>query len=162
MYNMVSIEGVKPMKVLFLKDVPNVALSGEIKEVSDGYARNFLIPLKNAVAATPDVQRQYEARQRAEKKLAAEQEASLRKLAEQLEGKIVPIKAKTGGGTKLYGSITSADVAAGLLEITGIDVDKRKIEMPDAIRQIGTHEVIIKLGRDFAPRIKVEVSGEEK
>jgi large subunit ribosomal protein L9 len=149
------------MKVLFLKDVPNVAHAGEIKEVSDGYARNFLIPLKNAVAATPDVQRQYEARQRAEKKQLAEQDASLRKLAGQLEGKTVPIKAKTGGGTKLYGSITSADIAAGLLKVTGIDIDKRKIEMPDGIRQLGTYEVGIKLGRDVTPKIKVEVSGEE-
>jgi large subunit ribosomal protein L9 len=149
------------MKVLFLKDVPNVARSGEIKEVSDGYARNFLIPLKNAVAATPDVQRQYEARQRAEKKQMAEQEASLRKLAEQLEGKIVPIKAKTGGGTKLYGSITSADIAAGLLKVTGIDIDKRKIDMAEGIRQVGSYEVGIKLGRDVTPKIKVEVSGGE-
>jgi len=149
------------MKVLFLKDVPNVAHAGEIKEVSDGYARNFLIPLKNAVAATPDVQRQYEARQRAEKKQLAEQEASLRKLAGLLEGKTVPIKAKTGGGTKLYGSITSADIAAGLLKVTGIEIDKRKIEMPDGIRQLGTYEVGIKLGRDVTPKIKVEVSDEE-
>ena len=149
------------MKVLFLKDVPNVARSGEIKEVSDGYARNFLIPLKNAVAATPDVQRQYEARQRAEKKQQAEQEASLHKLAAQLEGKTVPIKAKTGGGTKLYGSITSADIAAGLLEATGIDIDKRKIDLPDGIRQTGTFEVAIKLGRDVTPKIKVKVSGVE-
>jgi large subunit ribosomal protein L9 len=149
------------MKVLFLKDVPNVAHAGEIKEVSDGYARNFLIPLKNAVAATPDVQRQYEARQRAEKKQLAEQEASLRKLAGLLEGKTVPITAKTGGGTKLYGSITSADIAAGLLKVTGIEIDKRKIEMPDGIRQLGTYEVGIKLGRDVTPKIKVKVSDEE-
>ena len=142
------------MKVLFLKDVPNVAHAGEIKEVSDGYARNFLIPLKNAVAATPDVQRQYEARQRAEKKQLAEQEAGLRKLAGLLEGKTVPIKAKTGGGTKLYGSITSADIAAGLLKVTGIEIDKRKIEMPDGIRQLGTYEVGIKLGRDVPPKSK--------
>ncbi len=149
------------MKVLFLKDVPNVARSGEIKEVADGYARNFLIPLKNAVAATPDVQRQYEARQRAEKKQVAEQEAGLRKLAGQLEGKIVSIKAKTGGGTKLYGSVTSADIAAGLLAVTGIDIDKRKIELPDGIRQLGMYEAAIKLGRDITPRIKIKVSSEE-
>jgi large subunit ribosomal protein L9 len=149
------------MKVLFLKDIPNVGKTGEIKDVSEGYARNFLIPKKVAIVATPDVQHQFEAQQRAEKKREAELEAEMRKLATRIEGKIITIRGKTGGGTKLYGSITTADIAAQLSVLAGTEIDKRKIEMPEAIRQVGIYEIAIKFDRDIVPKIKVKVTGEE-
>ncbi len=149
------------MKVLFLKDVQNVGKTGEIKEVSDGYARNFLIPKKIAIVATQDVQEQFEAHKRTEKKKQAALEAEMRRLAASIEGKIISIKGKTGGGTKLYGSITSADIATRLSALAGTEIDKRKIEMPEAIRQVGTYEISVKFDRDIAPKIKVNVTGEE-
>jgi large subunit ribosomal protein L9 len=149
------------MKVLFLKDIPNVGKKGEIKDVSEGYARNFLIPKKVAIIATQDVQNQFEAQQRAEKKRESEQEAEMRQLARRLEGKIITIIGKTGGGTKLYGSITAADIAAQLSVLAGTDIDRRKVEMPEAIRQVGTYEIAIRFDRNIMPKIKVKVTGEE-
>lgn len=149
------------MKVLFLKDVKNVGKAGEIKEVSEGYARNFLIPKKLAVVATQNVQKQSEAHQHAEEKRQVQLEEQLRQLASNIEGQVIEIKGKTGGGTKLYGSITSADIAAKLSVIAGTQIDKRKIEMPEPIRQIGNYEITVRFDHDIAPKIKINVTGEE-
>jgi large subunit ribosomal protein L9 len=144
------------MKVIFLKDVVNVAKAGEIKEVSDGYAANLLLPRKLAIKATPDVLGQLEARQRAEAKRQAEGDAVLKAQAGKLAGKVITLKAKTGGGSKLYGSITTSDVASELKK-AGYDIDKRKIELPDNIRSLGIYDTVIKLGRDVSATIKVKV-----
>jgi large subunit ribosomal protein L9 len=146
------------MKVIFLQDVPNVAQAGEVKEVADGYGRNFLIPKKLAALANPQAISQAETRaQKMEARLTAE----LEELASQLEGKEVSLKAKAGAKDRLYGSITSADIAAELNNITGLDIDKRKIELDEPIRQLGSYEIAIRLARDIVPKIKVTVTEEE-
>ncbi len=145
------------MKVLFLKDVINVARAGEIKEVSDGYASNFLLPKKLAERASTDVQNRFESQKRAEVKRAAEQEAEMQALAAKMNGKVFTLKAKTGGGEKLYGSITNADIAAEISKAIGVDIDKRKVELPEAIRALGTYDVGIKLFKDITPKVKVKV-----
>ena len=145
------------MKVVFLQDVPRVAKAGEIKEVADGYARNFLIPKKLALLAKPQAISQLETMGRTE----AREDTELAALAQQIEGKEVNIKAKAGAKDRLYGSITSADIAAELGKSTGLVIDKRKIELEEPIRHLGSYEVAIRLAKDIVPRIKVSVTEEE-
>jgi large subunit ribosomal protein L9 len=146
------------MKVIFLQDVPNVAQTGQVKEVADGYARNYLIPRKLAALAQPQAVSQMETRT---KKMEGRLIAEIKELASQLEGKEVSLKAKAGAKDKLYGSITSADIAAELKNATGLEIDKRKIELEEPIRQLGSYEVTIKLGQDIIPKIRVTVTEEE-
>ena len=149
------------MKVIFLVDVPNVAQAGEIKEVANGYGRNFLIPKKLAVLANPSAASLVEAQRKIEAQHQADTEAEKIELAGQLEGKEVVLKAKVGAKDRLYGSITSADIAAELQNTAGLVIDKRDIELGEPIRQLGSHEVLIRLGKDITPKIKVIVAEEE-
>jgi len=148
------------MRVIFLEDVPNVARAGEIKEVANGYGRNFLIPKKLALLANSPATSQLQV----QPKLTAQDqtEDELVKLANQLEGKEITLKARTGAKDRLYGSITSADIAAELQTIAGVAVDKRKLDLAEPIRQLGSYEVAIRLAKDIVPRIKVTVTAEEK
>lgn len=145
------------MKVVFLQDVPNVAKAGEIKEVAAGYGRNFLIPRKLAALVSPQAMSQAET----SIKTQAGTNEELVELAGQLEGKEVSLKAHAGAKERLYGSITSADIAAELESATGLVVDKRKIELDEPIRQLGSYELTIRLGKDITPKIKVSVIEEE-
>ena len=147
------------MKVIFLKDVPNVARVGEIKEVADGYGRNFLIPRKLALLARSGVVKTTEAQLAARAHGQAQTEVELREMANQLDGIEVVLAARAGAKDRLYGSITAADIVAELESSTGLVVDKRKIELDEAIRQVGSYEVIIRLAKDIVPRIKVTVHG---
>ncbi|MCL2150551.1 MAG: 50S ribosomal protein L9 [Dehalococcoidia bacterium] len=145
------------MKVLFLKDVSNVAHAGEIKEVSDGYATNYLLPKKLAQRASADVQNRFEAQRRSEAKRVAEQAAEMKALADKISGRVFTLAAKTGGGEKLYGSVTNADIAAEVSRTIGVEIDKRKIEMTEVIRALGSYDVSIKLYKNLSPRIKVKI-----
>jgi len=146
------------MKVIFLQDVPQVAQAGQIKEVADGYARNYLIPRKLAALAQSQAVSQVEGKV---KKLEIRLTAEMTELASQLEGKEISLQAKAGAKDKLYGSITSADIAAELQSTTGLEIDKRKIELEEPIRQLGSYDIALKLGKDIAPKIKVTVTEEE-
>ena len=149
------------MKVIFLQDVPNVAQAGEIKEVADGYGRNFLIPKKLAMLAKPSTTTTIEAQQRLVELRQKRIEAEMVELANQLEGKEIIIEARAGSKDRLFGSITGADIASALQNTTGLVVDKRKIELAEPIRQLGSYEVTIKLAKDKAPKIKVSVIPKE-
>ena len=150
------------MKVVFMEDVPNVGKAGQIREVADGYGKNFLIPRKLAVPAKPQDIKAVEAQIKARARVATKTEAEMKALASELEGKEIIIKAKVGQQERLYGSITSADISAGLKSSLHAVVDKRKIELSEPIRQTGTFEVPIKLGKDIATKIKVSVVSEEQ
>jgi len=150
------------MKVVFLEDVPNVAEVGEVKEVADGYGRNFLIPRKLAVLADAKAANIVEARLKKKARIQAETEAEMRELAQQLEGKEVILKARSGAKGQLYGSITNADIAEELSKSTGLVVDKRVIELEESIRQVGSYEIAIRLAKDIMPKIKVTIVEEEK
>jgi large subunit ribosomal protein L9 len=150
------------MKVIFLQDVPNVARSGETKDVNDGYARNFLIPKKLAALATADVKAHYEAEQRASAQRHAQTEAEMAALAKKIEGKSVTIKGKVGANDQLYGSITNTDVAAALSKLLDTEVDKRKVELAEPIRHTGTFEAGVRLSGELIPRIKVIVAAAEE
>ena len=148
------------MRVIFLEDVPNVARAGEIKEVANGYGRNFLIPKKLALLANSPATSLREV----QPKLTAQDqtEDELVKLANQLEGREITLKARVGAKDRLYGSVTNADIVAELQNIAGVAVDKRKVELVEPIRQLGSYEVAIRLARDIVPKIKVTVIAEEK
>jgi len=146
------------MKVIFLQDVPQVAQAGQIKEVADGYARNYLIPRKLAALAQSQAVSQVESKV---KKLEIRLTAEMQEIAGKLEGKEISLQAKAGAKDKLYGSITSADIAAQLQSATGLEIDKRKIELEEPIRQLGSYEITLKLGKAIAPKIKVTVTEEE-
>ena len=146
------------MKVIFLQDVPNVARAGEVREVADGYARNFLIPRKLALLARADAVKTVGAQIKAQSRGQAQTEEELLELAGHLDGREVILQARTGAKDRLYGSITVADIAAELESATGLAVDKRKIELDEPIRQVGSYEVAIRLAKDIVPKIRVTVS----
>ncbi len=146
------------MKVLFLKEVPGAAQAGEVKEVAPGYARNFLLPKKLAIAADDRLieqirQREEATRRRAEKVLreARELSARLRKLT-------VTIYAKTGEAGRLFGSVTNADIAQQLRREAGVEIDKRKITVEPPIKSLGPHEVEIELHPQVTETLRVVVA----
>jgi len=149
------------MKVIFLEDVSNMARAGDIKEVADGYGRNFLIPKKLALLVNSQAISLVEAQRQIRVRQQAESEAELLDLAKQLDGKEITLKARVGAKDRLYGSITSADIATELKGSAGLVVDKRKIELAEPIRQLGNYEVVVKLGKDILPRIRVTVIEEK-
>ncbi|MBA7702920.1 50S ribosomal protein L9 [subsurface metagenome] len=146
------------MKVIFLQDVPNVARAGEIKEVANGYGKNFLIPRKLALLAKSESINAVAVQLEVQARSQAQTEVELVEMANQLDGREVFLEAQSGGKERLYGSITAADIAAELENITGFAVDKRKIELEESIRKIGSYEVTIKLAKDIEPKIKVTVT----
>ena len=142
------------MKVIFLQDVSNVAYAGDVKEVADGYARNFLIPKGLAALAKPGVANVVASRKA---KLTAE----FNEMADKLEGVEINLKARAGTKDRLYGAITTADIAAELSKTTGLDVDKKRVELDMPIHQLGSYEVAIRLAKDIVPKVKVTVIEEE-
>ena len=149
------------MKVIFLEDVRNVASAGETKEVADGYGRHFLLPRKLAVLANSQASAVVEAQLKKIALKRAQTEAETAELAGKLDGTEVTLKARTGAKDRLYGSITSADIADGLSSSAGLVIDKRKIELEEPIRQLGSYEVTVRFTHDIAAVIKLTVVGDE-
>lgn len=147
------------MKVIFLKDVKGQGKKGEIKELSEGYVRNFLLPKGLVAAASDGNVKQLEHQKLSESKRKEKEKADAQALAAKLGETVVTIRTKAGEGGKLFGSITSKQIAEEL-EKLGIRLDKRKIEMSDAIRSLGTTIVKIKLYPEVTAELKVQVSEE--
>lgn len=124
------------MKVILLCDVKGSGKKDDIINVSDGFARNYLFPRKWAAEATPGAVKEIERKRANEEKLERERRAAAQKVADELKGKAITLKVKCGTQGRLYGSITSQEIAAALKEQHGVEVDKRKIEC-DPIRQTG-------------------------
>lgn len=129
------------MKVILLKDVKNIGKRDDILNVSDGYARNFLYPQKLAVEATPGALKEIERKRAARDAREAELLAEAKAKAETLKGKVIELKIKCGEKGRLYGSVTSAEVAEALEKQHGITADKRKIELGEPIREIGDRKI---------------------
>ena len=145
------------MKCLFLKDVPSVARAGEVREVSDGYARNYLIPKGLAVAATPAVLRQWEERRQAEQRRQEREAAHARELAAKLQETAVRITARAGREGRLFGAVTAADVVQALNEQTGEQLDRRQVELEEPLHETGTYTVPIRLGPGVTAEVTVLV-----
>ncbi|GKV70539.1 50S ribosomal protein L9 [Sporosarcina sp. NCCP-2716] len=148
------------MKVIFLQDVKGKGKKGDVKEVSIGYAQNFLLKNKMAVEATPAELSKLEGQKNRQAKDAAEELAEAEKLKETIEQLTVELKAKSGEDGRLFGSVTSKQIASALEKQHGIKIDKRKMELPDAIRALGYTNVPMKLYHDVNAVLKVHVTEE--
>ena len=148
------------MKVVFLQDVKGKGKKGEIKNVADGYAHNFLLKNKLAVEATPAALSALEGQKKKTEKEAAEELAAAKQLKEKLEQLTVELKAKSGNDGRLFGSVTTKQIAAQLEKSHGIKLDKRKMELEDAIRTLGYTNVPVKLHQEVVATLKVHVSEE--
>lgn len=145
------------MKVILLKDVKGTGKKGEVKEVSDGYARNFLLPKKMAVVAdNTNVKELNEKNKSKELKAQKEYEEAVA-LGKKMEDMAVTIYSKAGDGGRLFGSITSKDIAEQLKKQHGIDVDKRKVLLDEPIRVLGSRFVEIKMHQKVTTKIRVDV-----
>jgi large subunit ribosomal protein L9 len=150
------------MKVIFLRDVAGIGRAGQIKEVADGYARNYLLPKGLAKPATDGALRQVEEEKGlADRRHQRELEAA-RVLAEQLNHATIRFRAKVGEQDILFGTITSADIAEEIKTRLGIEVDRRKIDVGEPIRRPGIYSVPVHLIGDLEPRLNVVVEREEE
>jgi large subunit ribosomal protein L9 len=150
------------MKVVLLEDLPGKGKAGEIKEVSKGYARHFLLPRGLALVATPTVIKQVESSLEKEKLEESIDRDKLVELAQQIEGKEIRFKARMGAGERLFGSITAADVAEELSRAIGSVIDKKKIDIEKSLRKTGNYEVAVKLATDINPQITVVIEEEKE
>ncbi|MBO0958424.1 50S ribosomal protein L9 [Neobacillus sp. MM2021_6] len=146
------------MKVIFLKDVKGKGKKGEVKNVADGYAHNFLIKQGLAVEANNASISSLDAQKKKEEKMAAEELAEAKKLKEVLDQITVELTAKAGEGGRLFGSITTKQVAEELQKKHGIKIDKRKMELTDAIRTLGHTKVPVKLHHEVTATLTVSVT----
>jgi large subunit ribosomal protein L9 len=146
------------MKVIFNQDVKGQAKKGELKEVSDGYARNYLFPRNLAQAATADNLNKYKLQEKAKAAQIAKEKAQAEEYAKKLEGVQVIIKAKSGGKGKLFGAVTSQEISDALKEQCGIEIEKNKIVQSDPIKSFGNYEVKAKLGYEVSGIINVLVT----
>jgi large subunit ribosomal protein L9 len=145
------------MKVIFLKDVKGKGKKGEVKNVADGYAHNFLIKQGLAMEANSASISTLDAQKKKEAKVAAEELAEAKKLKEALEKITVELTAKAGEGGRLFGSITTKQIAEELSKKHGIKIDKRKMELTDAIRTLGSTKVPVKLHHEVLATLTVSV-----
>jgi large subunit ribosomal protein L9 len=150
------------MKVVLLEDLPGKGRAGEVKEVSKGYARNFLLPRGLALLATPTVIKQVESRLEKEKLEESIDRDRLVELAQQIEGKEIRFKARMGAGERLFGSITAADIAEELGRTIGSVIDKKKVDIGESLRKTGSYEVAVKLASDLNPQITVVIEEEKE
>lgn len=146
------------MKVILLQDVKGVGKKDQVVNASDGYARNFLFPQKLAVEATPGAMKGIEKMRKAEADREAERRANAMATAENLRGKVVSMTVKTGSQGRLYGSITSAEIAAELKKQHGVEIDKRDIKC-DNIRTVGDVEFEAKIYKDISVKMIAHVEG---
>ena len=149
------------MKVIFNQDVKDHGKKGELKNVSDGYARNYLIPRGLAVEATKDNLNAMKLQEKAKAKQIAQEKAQAIENAKQLEGIVVKISAKSGGQGRLFGSITSKEISEALAEQHKITVEKNKIVQTDPIKTFGTFEIKAKLGHEISGTINLLVVEEK-
>jgi large subunit ribosomal protein L9 len=145
------------MKVILTQDVAHLGGAGEIKEVANGYARNFLLPRGLAQPATAGMVKVIEERKAAEARRVAKAEEENRALADLIAQQTLTIQARVGKQGRLYGSVTAADIANMLSQKLGQTIDRRKVELADNIHSIGTYEATVRLVGRLAPKVKVVV-----
>ncbi len=145
------------MKVILRADVDNVGKKGDIVEVADGFARNFLVPKGLALKATNGNVQQAASMRRARDIRDAKDRGAAEEVAQRLVPKVITVKAKAGAEGRLFGSVTTADVATAVQEQTGIELDRRKLHLDEPIKSLGTHQIATRLHTDVEFAITVEV-----
>ena len=147
------------MKVILLQDVKGKGKKGQLLEVSDGYARNFMLPRKLAVEATADAINTMRMNDKATQERIAREKAEALAISKQLREMTVVVKAKGGGAGRLFGSVTNAEVAEALAK-QGVKLDKRKIVLSETIKSVGTYTATCKLGYEISAPLTVKVEEE--
>lgn len=145
------------MKVILLQDVKGKGKKGQLLEVSDGYARNFMLPKKMAIEATPDAINTMRMNDKATQERIAREKAEALDISRKLREMTVVVTAKGGGAGKLFGSVTSQEIADALKAKSGIVLDKRKIVIADPIKNVGTYTVTCKLGYEISAPLTVKI-----
>ena len=148
------------MKVILLQDVKGKGKKGQMIEVSDGYARNFMLPRKVAIEATPDAVNTMRMNDKATQERIAREKAEAMDTSKKLRELTVVVKAKGGGAGRLFGSITNQEIADSLKDQAGIALDKRKIVIADPIKTVGTYTVTCKLGYEITAPLTVKIEEE--
>lgn len=149
------------MEILLLEDIEKLGKAGEIKRVAAGYARNYLIPRGLAKPATKGALKQAKSQQEAQDRRLRRQMERLENLAQQLDGLTIHFEARVGEMERLYGSITNTDIASAIEKELGQSIDKRRIDLTEPIRELGSHQVPVRLRGDLVPHVKVVVEKEE-
>ena len=146
-------------KVVLRSDVAGIGKKGDILDVADGFARNYLVPRGQAIVASTGIEAQANAMRRARDVKDSRERQAAEQLARTLVPAVIVIKAKTAGNQgRLFGSITAADVAEAVLDQTGITLDKRNLHLSESIRTLGTHQVQVKLHSDVQFPVTLEVA----
>ena len=145
------------MKVILLQDVKGKGKKGQMLEVSDGYARNFMLPRKLAMEATADAINTMRMNDKAAAEKAAREKAEAMDIANKLRAMTLVVKAKGGGAGRLFGSVTNQEIADALAKNSGIKLDKRKIVIADPIKNVGTYTVTCKLGYEISAPLSVKI-----
>ncbi|MBR1852972.1 MAG: 50S ribosomal protein L9 [Lachnospiraceae bacterium] len=146
------------MKIILLQDEKKLGKKGDIIEASDGYARNYILPKKIGVEATAKNMNDLKLHKANDAKVAKEQLEAAQALGKELESKQVVVTIKVGEGGKTFGSVSSKEIAAALKEQHKLDIDKKKIQMPEALKAIGSYEVGVKLHPQVNAKLTVKVT----
>ena len=149
------------MKVILTQDVKSQGKKGQLVEVSDGYARNFLLPKGDAIPATADAMNTMRLQEKARKAEEARQKAEAEAIAAQLKNAVVKLTAKAGANGKLFGAVTTKEIAEGLQSQHGIELAKNKIVLEEPIKSYGSYELKVKLGFEISGTIYVVVAEEK-
>ena len=145
------------MKVILLQDVKGKGKKGQMLEVSDGYARNFMLPKKMAIEATPDAINTMRMNDKATQERIAREKAEAMEISKKLRDMTLTVTAKGGGNGRLFGSVTNQEIADALAKNAGIKLDKRKIVISDPIKNVGTYTVNCKLGYEISAPLTVKI-----
>ena len=145
------------MRLILLQDVKSLGKRGDIVDVADGYARNFLLPRKLAGEADRGALARLDAQQKAVERRELQELAEARELAVRLESAKLAVKAKAGGNGKLFGAVTNADVASAIANVLSVEIDRHKIEMTNQIKALGSYPVEIRLHKNVVAKTVVDV-----
>lgn len=145
------------MKVILLQDVKSLGKKGEIVNVNDGYARNFILPKKLGLEANNKNMNDLRLQKKKEEKIAQDHLDAAKQLAAQLAGGKIELAIKVGEGGRTFGSVSSKEIAVAVKDQMGLDVDKKKIQLKETIKMLGTHNVPIKLHTEVTAELKVVV-----
>lgn len=152
----------KNMQVILIKDVDNLGAANEMVTVKNGYARNYLIPQRFAVEANPSNLKQLEEKQKVKAKKEAAMLAEINKVISVLKESPVKVVAKTGTSGKIFGSVTSLQIARAIRDQKGYEIDRKRIHIVDEVKELGTYKATVDFGNGNSTEIEFEVTGEEQ
>lgn len=148
------------MEIVLLEDVKALGKKGQVVKVSDGYARNFILPKKLGVEATPKNLNELKLQKANEERIAAKQYAEAKELGDKLSKSSVTLAIKAGESGKAFGSVSGKEIAKAVSEQLGLDVDKKKLVLPEPLKTLGEHQVAVKLHKDVTAHLTVKIVAE--